>query len=348
MLIKGLTALDMKFKIFSVLILLPLIGFAGGKEIYIENCEKCHGFSRQGSLGLPLYRSTIANHPDSYLKNTIRHGRPGRVMPAFNLSDAQIAKLIRFLRAGKEAPVYPNEPVVGDPNAGEFLYQQYCLRCHGDQLQGGQGVGKNFSWQKDRVVSPPALANPGFLRSASDQMIKHIILNGIDDTEMMAFGKEFNFSDRMASDVVAYIRSFERKEALEKEVIDEPLSFVYESSKDLPATVDSLKNAAAAYNFRVYPARYLLEGLGEEPGDEKQVVVRFCNFKNMQTFLKIDPRLGVILPCRATVVETEEGQVLVIIENYKHAIRRFNNAEMNDAADELIEKMKEMVEESLW
>ncbi len=338
----------MKFKPLLVLLLLPLVSLAGGKEIYVENCEKCHGFSRQGSLGLPLYRTTIANHPDEYLQKTIRYGRPGRVMPSFNLSDAQIAKLIRFLRAGQPAPNYPDTPVVGDVKAGEYTYKQYCLRCHGDQLQGGEGVGKNFSWQKDRVISPPALANQGFLHAASDQMIKHIILNGIEDTEMMAFGKEFNFSDQMANDLVAYIRSFQQPEIEDIAHLDEPLSFVYDSSKSLDKTVDALKDSAAAYNFRVYPSRYLMEGLGDGLGDEKQVVVRFCNFKNMQEFLRIDPRLGVMLPCRATVIEQEDGSVKVVIENYKHAIRRFNNIEMIEAADALIEQMKEMVEESLW
>jgi len=338
----------MKFKALFVLAFLPLISFAAGKDIYVENCEKCHGFSQQGSLGLPLYRDTIAKHPDSYLKNTIKYGRPGRVMPGFNLSDAQVAKLIRYLRGGKKAPTYPDTPVVGDKEAGKYYYDQYCQRCHGDRLQGGEGVGKNFSWQKDREISPPALANQGFLHSAPDHMIKRIILEGIKDTEMMSFRDQFNFTDQMASDIVSYIRSYEKEDVGIRETIDEPLSFVYESSNGLEKTVDRLKESAAAYNFRVYPSRYLMEGLGYSVDDEKQVVIRFCNFKNMQKFLKIDRRLGVILPCRATVIEKDDGKVIVVIENYKHAVRRFNNAEINDAADELIETMKEMIEESLW
>ncbi len=338
----------MKFKTLLILVLLPLLSFAGGKEIYTENCEKCHGFSRQGSLGLPLYRSTIANHPDSYLKKTIKYGRPGRIMPGFNLSDAQVAKLIRFLRAGIKAPVYDDAPIVGDVGAGQYTYEQYCQRCHGKELEGGEGTGKNFSWQKERDISPPALSNQGFLHSASDQMIKRIIVEGVKDTEMISFAKEFNFTDQMVNDLVAYIRSYE-KPFVAKERLDEPLVFTYNSSHDFSTTVDKLRNSAAAYNFRVYPTRTLFEGLGigvEE--DNKQVVIRFCNFKNMQQFLKLDPRLGVILPCRATVLENDEGEVSIVLENYKYAVKRFNNEQIDKAADELIQNMKEMIEEAVW
>ncbi len=339
----------MKYKFLLILTIIPLISFAGGREIYSENCEKCHGFSRQGSLGLPLYRSTIANHSDRYLQRTIRNGRPGRVMPGFNLSDAQVAKLIRFLRAGVKAPKYDTALIKGDIGAGQYTYEQYCKRCHGDNLEGGQGTGKNFSWQKDREVSPPSLSNQGFLYAASDQMIKHIIINGIEDTEMISFAKEFNFTDQMTNDLVAYIRSHQKEFNSGEDTIDEPLVFIYKSPHDLDTTVSKLRESAAAYNFRVYPNRTLFEGLGEPNiEDNKQIVVRFCNFKNMQEFLKIDPRLGVMLPCRATVVENDEGEVSIIIENYKHALRRFNNDQMNESADELIQKMQEMIEEVLW
>lgn len=338
----------MIFKIPLLLLLIPLVSFAGGKEIYQENCEKCHGFSQQGSLGLPLYQSTIDNYSDSYLSKTIKLGRPGRVMPGFNLSDQQIRKLIAYLRAGEAAPTYSEEKIQGDIGAGKYTYDQYCQRCHGSDLEGGQGVGKNYSWQKTRKVSPPALANPGFLHAASDHMIKHVIINGIQDSEMPAFGKDFNFSEKTVHDLVAYIRSYQ-KPLETHQISDEPLVLVYNSAHDLSTTVDKLRESAAAYNFRVYPSRTLLEGLGNESeGDSKQVVIRFCNFENMQKFLKLDPRLGVVLPCRATVVENNDGKVDIIIENYKRAVERFNNAQLIEGADELIQNMNEMIEEAIW
>ncbi len=341
----------MKSKLILIALFVPLLSFSGGQEIYSENCEKCHGFSQHGSIGLPLYRSTIANHSDGYLKKTIRHGRPGRIMPGFNLSEAQTAKLIRFLRAGVKAPIYTSEPIVGDIDSGKYTYEQYCLRCHGTELQGGEGTGKNFSWQKDREVSPPALSNSGFLAAAEDQMIKRIIMKGIKDTEMMSFEKEFNFTDKMANDLVAYIRSHQKPVSTHhiSEIADEPLVFIYESGHDLATTTDRLRDSAAAYNFRVYPSRTLFEGFEEAAKeDQKQVVIRFCNFKNMKNFLKLDPRLGVILPCRATVIEGEDGKVRIYLENYMHAIERFNNEQISSEAKTLIDNMKEMVEEAVW
>lgn len=68
----------------------------------------------------------------------------------------------------------------------------------------------------------------------------------------------------------------------------------------------------------------------------------------MQAFLKLDPRLGVMLPCRATVIEDGQGKVSVVLENYKHTVTRFNNEQMSQSAGDLIEKMQEMVEEALW
>ena len=68
----------------------------------------------------------------------------------------------------------------------------------------------------------------------------------------------------------------------------------------------------------------------------------------MQKFLKLDPRLGVILPCRATVLENDKGEVSIVVENYKYAVRRFNNEQIDKAADELIQDMKEMIEEAVW
>lgn len=205
--------------------------------------------------------------------------------------------------------------------------------------------------KRDREVSPPALANKGFLYAAEDQIIKHIIMKGIKDTEMMSFEKEFNFTDQIADDLVAYIRSHQQPidTVSISKVEGEPLVFVYESAHDLGTTIDRLRDSASAYNFRVYPSRTLFEGLGElSANDEKQVVIRSCNFKNMQKFLKLDPGLGVILLCRATVIEGDDGKVKIYLENYMHAIERFNNDQISINAKELINSMKEMVEEAVW
>ncbi|WP_201342150.1 cytochrome c [Abyssogena phaseoliformis symbiont] len=68
-------------------------------------------------------------------------------MPVFNLSDAQVAKLIRFLRAGIKALKYDTTPIKGNIEAGQYTYEQYCQRCHGVDLKGEQGT-VNFFLEK--------------------------------------------------------------------------------------------------------------------------------------------------------------------------------------------------------
>ncbi|QKQ24164.1 hypothetical protein HUE58_03200 [Candidatus Ruthia endofausta] len=55
-----------------------------------------------------------------------------------------------------------------------------------------QGTGNFFSWQKDREISPQHLPIKCFLYSVEEQMIKHIIVSGIKDTEMISFTRVFN------------------------------------------------------------------------------------------------------------------------------------------------------------
>lgn len=72
---------------------------AAGEEIYLQLCSNCHGDALEGGLGPALGPgSNAADQPDDYLRMTIREGR-GR-MPSFSstLSDAQVDRLIGYLR----------------------------------------------------------------------------------------------------------------------------------------------------------------------------------------------------------------------------------------------------------
>ena len=72
---------------------------ATGEEIYLQLCANCHGDSLQGAVGPTLGPgSDAASQPDEFLRVTISDGR-GR-MPSFqsSLSDAQVDRLIGFIR----------------------------------------------------------------------------------------------------------------------------------------------------------------------------------------------------------------------------------------------------------
>ena len=72
-----------------------------GRALYVEHCSACHQSRGQGGIGLPLAKAKLGDVSDAYLRKTIRLGRPGRVMPAFQrLSDAQVDAIVAFLREG--------------------------------------------------------------------------------------------------------------------------------------------------------------------------------------------------------------------------------------------------------
>ena len=77
-----------------------------GEELYRQHCAACHGYDGNGGVGVPLtlpdFQYSVTNN---YLKKTIRHGRPGRVMPAFpSLSNAEIKALNTFVAGHPVSP----------------------------------------------------------------------------------------------------------------------------------------------------------------------------------------------------------------------------------------------------
>lgn len=72
---------------------------ASGEEIYIQLCSNCHGDDLNGGLGPALGPgSNAASESDEFLELTILNGR-GR-MPSFSrsLDDAQLDRLIAYIR----------------------------------------------------------------------------------------------------------------------------------------------------------------------------------------------------------------------------------------------------------
>ena len=55
-----------------------------GGRLYATHCAVCHGDKGTGGVGIPLaLPSFLESVDDAFLRKTIRHGRTGRVMPAF-------------------------------------------------------------------------------------------------------------------------------------------------------------------------------------------------------------------------------------------------------------------------
>jgi len=86
----------------------------------------------------------------------------------------------------------------GNPRAGESVYQQQCLRCHGANMDG------NGPDSRDLIVRPADLRSAN-TRSKTDWELLVAISNGVLFSPMHSFrGK---LTDEQMLDVLSYIRA---------------------------------------------------------------------------------------------------------------------------------------------
>ena len=340
-----------------------LLGFAtpaawtapDGAKLYAHNCAACHGSRGTGGVGVPLaLPDFLAAANNDYLCHTIRFGRPGRVMPAFRqLSDAEIDAIVRHIRGwaptGAVTAAVGSTPIKGNAEHGEKLYARYCIACHGAHGEGGHGTGVTFSRPRDLPVLAPALNNPGFLAAASDAMIEATLMRGRRGTPMQSFLK-LGLKERDIDDLVVYVRSFEHIPLPNpvKPVADEPPIIARESPYDMDKTVERLKEAIGAANLRLIRVRYFDEAFAAKGEENKHhVVVDSCDFKFLNQALKIDPRVGLFLPCRFTLTE-KNGKVRVMVINPKRLSAIFNNSELNQLCDRMYKVYVDIIEEATF
>jgi cytochrome c oxidase cbb3-type subunit 3 len=120
----------------------------------------------------------------------------------------------------------------------------------------------------------------------------------------------------------------------------------YDSPYNFEETIQSLRDVVSGSNYRIFEQRHLLQGLGGKM-DTKQVVIRFCNFAILKSFLKVEPKLGVLLPCRIYVSEIKKGVVKVYMKDYRAYIASFGDVQLLKKSEPLIDMIEEMIEEAL-
>ena len=90
------------------------------------------------------------------------------------------------------------QPIRGNPKAGQAVYEQHCLRCHGDRLD-GKGPDS-----QDLIIRPANLQSQAS-RSKTDWELLITISNGVLFSPMHGFrGK---LTDQQMLDVLSYIRT---------------------------------------------------------------------------------------------------------------------------------------------
>ncbi len=339
--------------LFTIAFSLNVYSAPHGDELYARHCSSCHGIDGKGGVGVPLALPSFINSvSNEYLEKTIRHGRPGRIMPAFiSLSDAQVSAIAKHVRGWSDKPVPAEDATVikGDSEHGKELFANFCASCHGAEGSGGKGTGVTFSRKRDLPIIAPALNNAGFLAAASDVMIRDTITFGREGTPMTSM-LVAGLSEKDIDDIVSYIRSLEKpaadlKQTLNDSDSDSPV-IIMDSPYGLDETVENLKQAITDQNYTLIRTDFLEHGLVEEGKEnKKQVVLHFCNFGFLFQALSLDPRVGMFLPCRITVIE-KNGKVQISTINPKRLSKLFNNHELDEYCDEMYEVYNTLLEDA--
>jgi cytochrome c oxidase cbb3-type subunit III len=324
-----------------------------GAHLYAQRCSACHGADGRGGVGVPLaLPAFLSSVDDAYLRNTVRLGRPGRVMPAFTqLTDAEVEAIVAHLRSwpGQKPPrTRARDRIAGNAARGQAIYERHCTACHGAHGEGGHGTGVTLSRPRSAPILAPALNNPGFLAAASDAQIKTTLVHGREGTPMRSFLKQ-GLKERDINDIVAYVRAFEQAPPPHGARVLESESpvLVRVSPYSVEETVEKVKTAVGAANMRLIRVQTLDQGfVAEGKENHDQTIVYSCDFGFLNEALKVDPRVGLFLPCRVTVVR-HAGKVQVMTINPKRLSRIFNNAELNDLCEQMYKVYVEILEESI-
>ena len=164
-----------------------------GRRLFVSYCQLCHGPDGKG--GGPLARSlhlapadlttTVRSRSDTILRKIIsgegrqtitgrdRHNVISAAMPAWKdvLTEPEIDALIAYLRFLGSSP----HPLMGNPEGGRKLYEQYCTVCHGED---GDGHGIMTSLLK---MEPADHTNPIAMNRLSNEEVLESIADGVGD-----------------------------------------------------------------------------------------------------------------------------------------------------------------------
>lgn len=171
----------------------------GGQLVNERACVACHKLGDQdGGIAPDLSFQGLLKEE----KWVIAHFKdpralvPDSIMPTFGFSDADYQSMATFLMNQKKVPSINNP---------QEIYQNLCLRCHGDK---GDGHGTIATYLDPY---PRDFTNAGFMNSKPEERLANSIKNGVEGTSMPAWGKVL--TDEQVKGVLAYINQNFTKEA---------------------------------------------------------------------------------------------------------------------------------------
>ena len=137
---------------------------AAGHRVFLGRCAICHGQNGEGGVGVNLTTGQYRKGgSDSQLFRTIQNGIPGSEMPGTRQVDAEIWRLVAYVKSLGAAGA--REKARGDARAGRTVYEaKGCSQCHVVGQEGGIlgpelseiGFRRSLAYLRDSVVNPDA------------------------------------------------------------------------------------------------------------------------------------------------------------------------------------------------
>ena len=162
-----------------------------GERIFLNNCAVCHGSNAQGGYGFPnltdddwLWGGT----PEAILE-TLHNGRMGN-MPAKGtmpgMTNEQVDQVVNYVLSfsGREQDAEAAK-------AGEQVFAQACVACHGQDGKGNQAMGapnltdntwlygSNYEWIKETVMNGRQNQMPAQQGRLSEDQIQILTMKSI-------------------------------------------------------------------------------------------------------------------------------------------------------------------------
>lgn len=200
-----------------------------GRTQFVSQCGFCHGRDTAGGAGGPdLTRSVLVAEDvrGDRLGLFIRSGRPDRGMPAFPLSDSDLAAVVAFIHDqklqadasnGGRRSVDATDLQSGNAAAGGRYFAAACARCHSAT---GDLAGVAMRLQGLTLLQRmlyPSIAGRGSSGRAP-QTVTVTLSSGQAITGRLAYRDEFTIA---ITDAAGWFRSWPASQA--KFTLDDPL-----------------------------------------------------------------------------------------------------------------------------
>lgn len=173
---------------------------AHGQQLFTERaCAACHKMGEMDGGIAPDLSFEGLMKDEQWLVGHFKNPRsvvPDSNMPSFGFPEPEFKALSAYLLTQNKVPSL---------NSGQEIYQNLCMRCHGEK---GDGHGQIATYLDPY---PRDFTNAGFMNSKTEERLMTSIKTGVPGTSMPSWAKVLN--DQQVKSVLEYINQTFTKEA---------------------------------------------------------------------------------------------------------------------------------------